>query len=145
MFATLSRRLVARALATAAAAALATLLTACGGQDQGPSTAQNPVVAADVSMAMPTSQMESTVVTMHGGGASVISTEGDNPALATEEERQQMALSMVEYEKSYSIEMNRQHDEWVARQKAAEEAIRNGSTEGCLDPSGYDCPVEGKE
>lgn len=145
MFSTLSRRVAARALVTAAAAALATLLTACGGQDAAPSASQNTVLAADMGVAMPSSQMESTVVTMHGGGASVISAGADNAGLASEEERQHMEQSLVEYEKSYSIEMNRRHDEWVARQKAAEEAIRNGSTEGCLDPSGYDCPTEGKE
>ena len=107
--------------------------------------------------AMASTRIESSVITMHGGGASVITTTGDgakmvemrgssasiltavanNPDLASETERERMLLEMVDYERSYSIEMNRQH----AEQKAAEAAMQQGAAIGaeCVDPANPEC------
>ena len=120
-----------------AACALATVLAACGGGNESPATA---IAAAPVetALAMPTTQIESSVVTMHGGGASVITTRDVNPELASDAEREAMEMNLIEYEKSYSIEKNRQHDEQLAREKAEEEALRNGTL--CSDPAMAECP-----
>ena len=119
-----------------AACALATLLTACGGGTDAaaPAATATPIETA---MMMPTTTIESTVVTMHGGGASVISTRDTNPALASDAEREAMEMNEVEYEKSFSIEKNRQYAEQVAREHAAEEALRNGFQ--CSDPDMTEC------
>jgi hypothetical protein len=118
---------------------MATLLAACGGQGDDGMGGQ--AAAAPQLLAMQPSVIEATTVTMHGGGASVISNPEENPALASDAEREQMELDQIEYEKSFSIEMNRQHGEWVARMKAAEEALRNGST--CADPTMLECAKGG--
>ena len=118
-----------------AAGAFATLMTACGGQADVPNTTA--IAAADVPTAMQATQFEATVVTMHGGGASVISTRDTNPALASDAEREAMEMNEVEYEKSFSIEKNRQYAEQVAREHAAEEALRNGFQ--CSDPDMTEC------
>ena len=128
MFSTLTSR--------CAACALATLLTACGGGTDAPAPA---VTAAPIeaAMMMPTTTIESTVVTMHGGGASVIAGRDANPALASDAEREAMEMNEVEYEKSFSIEKNRQYAEQVAREHAAEEALRKGMQ--CSDPEMAEC------
>ena len=120
-----------------AACAMATLLTACGGGTDAPAPA---VTAAPIetAMTMPTTTIESTVVTMHGGGASVIASRDVNPALASDAEREAMEMNEVEYEKSFSIEKNRQYAEQLAREHAAaEEALRNGMQ--CSDPDMAEC------
>jgi hypothetical protein len=74
---------------------------------------------------------------MHGGGASVISTRDTNPALASDAEREAMEMNEVEYEKSFSIEKNRQYAEQLAREHAADEGLRNGMQ--CSDPAMTEC------
>lgn len=164
----------------AAVTALSMLISACGGGDATqseisqaggsaasaglyqatPTTqsgADSAVPAGYESQAMASTQIESSVITMHGGGASVITTTGqgakmvemrgssasiltavvNNPDLASEAERERMLLEMVEYERSFSVEMNRQH----AEQKAAEAAIQQGAAIGadCIDPANPEC------
>ncbi|GEM_PF-4684174 len=133
------------------ACAAAFLLSACGGGDPGAATETAAAItaattataasaAAAVAAPVASFQSDSAVLTMHGGGASVITSAQDNPALASDAERQAMELSLVEYEKSYSIEMNRLHDEQVAREKAAEAGQRATSLAlACADQAGADC------
>ena len=119
-----------------AACAMATLLTACGGGTDAPASAVS-AAPIETAMTMPTTTIESTVVTMHGGGASVIASREVNPAPASDAEREAMEMNEVEYEKSFSIEKNRQYAEQLAREHAAEEALRKGMQ--CSDPDMTEC------
>lgn len=146
------------------------LLSACGGGDHTDATqASNALLAAptpaisasplqadgaaapgapaggaasgDQPQVLTAATVESTTVTMHGASAAILTTS----TLASEQERQLFEQGQIEYERSFSIEMNRRHEAQLAREKAGEAALQDEAAIGaeCLQADGVACPKAG--
>lgn len=94
--------------------------------------------AIDQPQVMTAATVESTTVTMHGASASVLGAAD----LAGEQERLAYEQSQIDYEQSYSIELNRRHEEQITREKAGETALQDAGAIGaeCQQASGELCP-----
>ncbi len=143
------------------------LLTACGGGDHtdamaptsaplaasshlsagspGAATANaSGSVTADAALEQPqvltAATIESTTVTMHGASAAILTT-----TVASDQERLLYEQGQIDYERSYSIEMNRRHEEQLAREKAGEAALQEDAAIGaeCQQAYGVACPKIG--
>lgn len=85
--------------------------------------------------------IESTTVTMHGASAAIL------PAttVASQQERLLFEQGQIDYERSFSIEMNRRHEEQLAREKAGEAALQDDAAIGaeCQQAYAVTCPKIG--
>lgn len=97
--------------------------------------------ALDQPQILTAATIESTTVTMHGASAAILPTT----TVASEQERLVFEQGQIDYERSFSIEMNRRHEEQLAREKAGEAALQDDAAIGaeCQQAYGVICPKTG--